>query len=131
MASESKEKQKRLDPALFQSILLDDVFRKLNSIEGLIKTTIPKGAVDPLPLLTATTKPAVYQPKVGNWFSVSIVNDGPSTCWVIVNTGVSFTRPYLLKVNEVYEVDMRTAKIEDIRYYTDEGTADLRIKGVR
>ncbi len=131
MASESKEKQKRLDPALFQSILLDDIFSKLNSIEGLLKTTIPTGAVDPLPLITATTNPAVYQPKVGNWFSVSIVNDGPFACWVIVNTGVSFTRPYLLKVNEVYEVDMRTAKIEDIRYYTDEGTADLRIKGVR
>ena len=129
--SESNERRKRVDAQVLQTALLDEICERLLKLETMAEAGIPIGAVDPLPVITATTEPAVYQPQTGKWFSVSIVNDGPSPCWIIVNTGISFTRPYLLNVREVYEVDMRTAKIEDIRYYTDEGTADLRIKGVR
>ena len=129
--SESNEKQKRVESQVLQTILLDEICERLLKLETIAEAGIPIGAVDPLPVITATTEPAVYHSTVGNWFSVSIVNDGPSPCWIIINTGISFTRPYFLNVREVYEVDMKTAKIEDIRYYTDEGTADLRIKGVR
>ncbi len=129
--SESNDKQKRSNPQALMTALLDEICERLLNLETLANSSIPIGAVDPLPIITATTEPVVYQPQIGKWFSVSIVNDGPSPCWIIVNTGISFTRPYLLNVREVYEVDMRTAKIEDIRYYTDEGTANLRIKGVR
>ena len=129
--SESNEQRKRVDSQVLQTALLDEICERLLKLETLAEASIPIGAVDPLPVITATIEPAVYHSTIGNWFSVSIVNDGPSPCWIIVNTGISFTSPYLLNVREVYEVDMKAAKISDIRYYTDEGTADLRIKGVR
>jgi len=48
-----------------------------------------------------------------------------------VNSEKSTTSPYPLGFKEVYEVDMKAAKIVDIVVYTDSGQARLRIRGVR
>ena len=118
-------------------LLLDRMVSEITSLRKqgnetleLVKKQIPFGAVEPLSLKTATTTPSNIRFN-HPFFSINIVNNGPNDCWIIVNTGKSFTTSFLLQVGSVEEIDMKTAQIEDIRYYTDAGTAVLRIRGVR
>lgn len=132
----SKEKKvMRSDEAMV--MLLDKLVTEVSDLKAqgqetleLVKKQIPLGMSEPIPSQTATTTPQTYQLR-HKWFSLAIVNDGPQDCWIIVNTGKSSTTPYLLGVDEVYEIDMGSAQIYDIYFYTDTGTAVLRIRGVR
>lgn len=122
---------KRVNPEVAQVFLLDEIATRLLNLEKQLPQR-PQGIVEPLVGVRATITPRVVTPPYKRkWFSVSIVNDGPDDCWVIVNTEKSPAQPYLTRVGEAYEVDMGSAVIEDIRIYTTSGTANLRIKGVR
>jgi len=122
-----------------QVLLLDKMLEEIRNVKAelgeqkkLIMTQIPEGIVDPLNIVNVTTNRRVVTPPMRkNWFSVSVVSDGPDPCWVIVNSGKSLTSPYLLRMGETFEVDMGTAKIEDLVFYCDVGTAAIRVRGVR
>jgi len=123
-----------------QVLLLDKLLEEIRNVKSelndqkkLIMMQIPEGIVEPLNIVHVTDQRRVIQPPMRkNWFSVSIVNDGPDPCWVIVNSEKSTTSPYLLRMNEPTEVEMGTAKIVDIVCYCDSGQeASLRIRGVR
>jgi len=127
-----QEEEARIRPDVLQAALLHKITKRLGDLTKLVQQQIPEGVVEPLRPVVATTEPQVVKPPVWNkpWFSVSIVNDGPNDCWVVVNTE-NGGNPYLLKVDESYEDDFKSAKIRDIYVYTDTGTATLRIRGTR
>ncbi|MCJ7634981.1 hypothetical protein MUP77_21650 [Candidatus Bathyarchaeota archaeon] len=116
-----------------QVILLQRLLEKIGALDAKIDSTIPEGIVEPIRQIRATPASQTIRPPLPDkhWFSISLVNDGPSDCWVIVNSEKSTTSPYMLGLKEVYEVDMKAAKIVDIVVYTDSGVASLRIRGVR
>lgn len=124
----SQEKQNKISADVMAIALLDEIAQRLKD-ESSNK---PVGIVDPLhPIIVTQIRQVITPPMRKPWFSMSIVNDGPSNCWIIVNSEKSSTTPYDLGVGEVYEVDMQSPKIQDIIAYCDSGTAKLRIKGVR
>lgn len=123
-----------------QVLLLDKLLEEIRNVKSelneqkkLIMEQIPEGIVEPLNIVLVTEQRRVITPPMQkNWFSVSIVNDGPDPCWVIVNSEKSTTSPYLLRMNEPTEVEIGSAKIVDIVTYCDSGQqASLRIRGVR
>lgn len=122
-----------------QVLLLDklleevrNVKSELNEQKKLVMEQIPEGIVEPLAPTHVTTIRRVIQPPFRKpWFSVSVVSDGPDSCWIIVNSELSTTSPYELHKDEVFEVDLGCAKIVDLLCYCETGTADLRIRGVR
>ena len=101
-----------------------------NKTYELVKRQIPFGAIEPLPVKTATTTPKNIRFREP-YFSINVVNDGDNDCFIIINTEKSYTTSFVLKAGSSEEIDMKTAKIEDIRFYTDAGTTVLRIRGVR
>lgn len=122
---------KRINPAAMQVALLDEIADRLMRLEKQLPEK-PEGIIEPLSPTRATTTPKVIHPPYSKkWHAISIVNDGPDDCWVIVNTEKSPAQPYLTRAGEAYEVTLGSPLIEDIRIYTEQGTANLRIKGVR
>lgn len=122
---------KRVNPAAMQVALLDEIAERLMRLEKQLPEK-PEGIVEPLAPIRATTTPRVIHPPFHKkWHSISIVNDGPEDCWVVVNTEKSPAQPYLTRAGESYEADLGSPTIEDIRVYTEAGTANLRIRGVR
>lgn len=122
---------KRVNPEIAQVFLLDEIADRLLRLEKTLPVR-PEGIVEPLTPTRATIEAKVIHPPYKKkWFSVSVVNDGPEDCWIVVNTEKSPAQPYLTRVGEEYSVDMGNAVIEDIRVYTETGSANLRIKGVR
>ncbi len=115
--------------------LLDETAERLMSLETHNKELTPEGIVEPLVETTVTTEPIVIRipsAEAGkNWFSVSIINDGPDYCWVVINTGKSSTMPHKVVNGETYEVSFIKALIYDLRLYTDSGSAVIRITGTR
>lgn len=127
----SSEDDKRVNPLVLQTALLDEIAQRLMELQKQLPEK-PIGMVEPLsPVHVTTDARVVFPPMKKKWFSVSIVNDGPSDCWVVVNTEKSPPQPYLTRVGEAYEAGFGYPAIEDIRVYTENGTANLRIKGVR
>jgi len=129
----SKEQRVTLDSQVLTTALLDEIAGRLLALEAHNKEISPEGIVEPLPILNVTTTPVVVQPpqEGKHWFSLSVVNDGPQPCWIVVNTGKSSTRPYQIQLDEVYEVTFIKPLIYDMRLYTDAGIASVRIKGAR
>lgn len=134
----SEKKMIRADEA--QVLLLDKLLEEIRNVKSeladqkkLIMEQIPEGIVEPLNVARITDQQRVITPPMKkNWFSVSIVSDGPDPCWIIVNSEKATTSPYQLRMNETTEVDMGTAKIVDLVCRCDAGqVASLRIRGVR
>lgn len=132
MAGESEGiASKKVSPEIAQVFLLDEIASRLLKLERQLPVR-PEGIIEPLVPVRATTSPRVITPPFKKkWFSVSIVNDGPDDCWIVVNTERSPAQPYLTRAGEEYSADCGSAVIEDIRVYTTSGSANLRIKGVR
>lgn len=123
--------EKSVNPAAMQIALLDEIADRLMKLQNQLPEK-PQGIVEPMtPVRASTIAKVIHPPMKRMWFSVSIVNDGPSDCWVVVNTEKSPPQPYLTRAGEAYEADLGHPLIEDIRVYTESGTANLRIKGVR
>lgn len=122
---------KRVNPAAMQVALLDEMCERLMKLAEQLPQK-PEGIVEPLTPTKASITPRVIHPPYSKkWFSISIVNDGPEDCWVVVNTEKSPAQPYCIRAGEEYSASLGYPAIEDIRVYTNEGTANLRIKGVR
>lgn len=114
-----------------QVALLDEIAERLMRLEKQLPEK-PEGIIEPLsPVRATTTARVIHPPMKRKWFSLTIVNDGPNDCWVVVNTEKSPPQPYLTRLGEEYEVNLGYGAIEDIRVYTEAGTANLRIRGVR
>jgi len=97
----------------------------------LIQQQIPEGVIDPKDVVATTAELSIVPPQGKRWFSLSIINDGPNSCFVVVNTEKSNTNPYLLLVDEAFEVDLGVPKIVDALVRCASGSANLRIRGVR
>lgn len=122
---------KRVNPVAMQTALLDEIAERLMQLQKQLPEK-PEGIIEPLTPTKATTKPRViFPPMKKKWFSLSIVNDGPNDCWVIVNSEKSPPQPYLTRIGEEYSLSAGSGVIEDIRVYTETGTANLRIRGIR
>jgi len=121
-----------------QVLLLDKLLQQMTNLSKqvqentvLVREQIPMGIVEPLNVDVTTENKVLSPPFDRKWFSISIVNDGPNNCFVIVNTELSNTNPHEVEVNGTFEVDMGAPKIKDILLYCVTGTASLRIRGVR
>ena len=119
-------------------LLLDKMLQELRRVSDqsnqtlqLVKQQIPEGIIDPKEV-TATTIPfSIIPPLDKKWFSISIINDGPDDCYVVVNTEKSSTNPHLILIHEAFEVDLNIAKIIDAQVWCSSGTSALRIRGMR
>lgn len=126
----SEKKLIRADEA--QVLLLDRMLQEIRRVASDIAKQMPEGIVEPIHTITATTTRRVITPPMHKpWFSVSVVNDGPDDCWVIVNSEKSSTSPSLVRNGEPCEIDFGAPVIEDLVVWCDSGTASLRIRGVR
>lgn len=102
-----------------------------NQNTQLIKQQIPEGIIDPKEVTATIVALSIVPPLDKHWFSISIVDDGPDSCYVVVNTEKSSTNPYLMQVHETFEVDLGVPKIVDALVWCGSGSANLRIRGVR
>ena len=109
---------------------ITDIKKQGNETLEIVKKQTPKGIIIPLSIKTANTTPQTIRFTVP-YFSINVVNDGPDDCLMVINTEKSSTTPFLLKSGSVEEIDLKSAKINDIYYYTESGTAELRIRGIR
>jgi len=119
-------------------LLLDKMLQEIrrvsdqtNQTAQLIKQQIPEGIIDPKEVTATTMELSIVPPQDKKWFSISIVDDGPNPCYVVVNTEKSSTNPYLMQVHETFEVDLGVPKIVDALVWCAFGSANLRIRGVR
>ena len=133
------EKKELIPAEVAQVNLLDKLIEKVVGLEEeqkkvrlLLEASIPEGIIEPLRPITVTSEPQTIRPPrlEKKWLSMVIVNDGPSNCFVVVNTEKSAV-PYEVTVGEVYEVDMRSPNIEDVNVYTEAGITVLRVRGLR
>ena len=127
--------RKRTESEVLSVALLDEIAERLFALETHNKEITPEGIIEPQVEITVTTDPIIITPASAeagkHWFSVSIINDGPDYCWVVVNTGKSSTTPHKISNEETYEISFIKALIYDLRLYTDTGTAVIRITGTR
>lgn len=134
--AEKKQPMMRADEATVQ--LLDKLLQKFTQVSEdtkqnleLLKQHTPEGIIDPRNVVATTTPQTIIPPTEKLWYSIAIINDGASDCYIIVNTEKSSTTPSLIKVNEAYEVDLGVPKIMDAQVWCTTGSASLRVRGVR
>ncbi|MDD5016014.1 MAG: hypothetical protein PHW73_13130 [Atribacterota bacterium] len=115
--------------------LLNQNIKKLSAqvkeTNDLVKYRIPEGIIEPYNITATTEQTVVKSMSNKYWFSICVINDGPDSCYVVVNTEASSTTPHRIDANGSFEVDMGAPKIKDIMLYCVSGTASLRIRGVR
>lgn len=128
--SGSTGEQKKIKEGPMTVALLDEIAQRLLSIERLYKSEIPEGVVEPIEKFSITeTKTHIKRLK--RWFSMSLINDGLSSVFVIVNTAKSFDEHEVLS-GETYNIDMRHGLIEDLLIWCAHGdVATIRLVGVR
>jgi len=133
MSEEEKRRDvPRLEPPL-QAILLDEIAITVRNLTNVIKSTIPRGE-SPSFLRNITSELIdVKQSYPASWFSFSIHNYGPNSVYMGINEKPETDRKYSDEIlsGEVREVDMRSARIEEIwlRCLPSE-TATVRVRGV-
>jgi hypothetical protein len=118
-----------------QVLLLDRMLtemRKLRAdyeeIKQIVKDQVPVGVTEPVQPITVTHDVKRVTP-IKPWFNCSIVNDGPNSVKVIVNSEKSFEWHTVAK-DETYRVDMGRPLIKDVLLQCNTGeTADVRIVG--
>jgi len=131
-----KPKMIRADEATV--LLLDKMLQEIrhlsdqnNQTTQLIKNQIPEGIIDPKEVTATTAEISIIPPLDKRWFSIAIINDGPDSCFVVVNTEKSSTNPSILLVHETFEIDLGVPKIVDALVWCASGSAHLRVRGVR
>jgi hypothetical protein len=131
-STEKQEGYERIDPKVYGTILQQEQTDILYEIKKLLKESQPEGVVDTVEPVTVTDQEKQVTAKLGKkWFSVSIVNDGPDSVWVLVNTDKSYDW-HEMKYKDTYKVDMNGPKIKNLLLKCDKGkTAIVRIVGVR
>ena len=128
--SKSTEAQKKVKAGPMEVALLDEIAERLCRLEELAKAEVPEGAVEPIEKFTITDRRTPFEP-LKPWFSISVINDGPSDVFCIVNTEKSFEE-HRIAVGETYNIDMRRAKVTDALMWCNHGeTSNVRVVGVR
>jgi len=134
MTEEEELKQlTKIDPKVVQTMLLFKSYKELKRLRILEEEKRPKGVVEPFPNpIVVTQQGKVVRPPEGKpWISIDMVNDGPDSCWALVNLRKSVDAHEILN-GETYSVDMKIPLIEDVYLCCRIGeTASLRIVGVR
>lgn len=132
----SKQPMMRTDEAMVQ--LLDKMLQEMRRLSDqsnktlqLVQQQIPEGIVEPLEVDATTENKVVYPSMNKKWFSISVINDGPNTCSVILNTELSNTTSHELDSGGTFEADFGAPVIKDLLAYCTTGTAHLRIRGIR
>jgi hypothetical protein len=122
--------EKKVRPEVLTAALLDEIAERLCRLEELAKAEVPEGIVEPIEKYTITETRTPFRP-LKPWFSISIINDGPSDVFCIVNTEKSFEE-HRIAVGETYNIDMRRPKVTDALMWCNHGeTASVRVVGVR
>lgn len=110
--------------------LLNEIAERLLNIENLYKEEAPFGAVEAIEKFTITSQ-RNHITRLKPWISMALVNDGPHSVFVIVNTEKSFDE-HEVQNGETYTIDMHRPKIEDILMWCNNGeTASVRLVGTR
>ena len=126
----SEEKSKAVRAEVLQAALLDEVAERLLALQKLAQAEVPEGVVEPIEKFHITSIPT-HLPRLEPWFSMSLINDGPDSVLVIVNTAKSFDEHEVL-AGETYNINMLRALIKDVRLWCRAGeTATVRLVGVR
>jgi hypothetical protein len=128
--SESRETQEKIDVGPTSIALLDEIAGRLLSLEKLAKAEVPEGVVEPIEKFTITSqKTFITRPKP--WFSLSLINDGDHSVFVIVNVDKSFDEHEVMS-GETYNIDTKRGLIKDILIWCRDGeTSTIRLVGVR
>jgi hypothetical protein len=122
--------EKRVRSDVLTAALLDEIAERLCRLEELAKAEVPEGIVEPIEKYTITETRTPFRP-LKPWFSISIINDGPSDVFCIVNTEKSFEEHRIL-LHETYNIDMRRPKVTDALMWCNHGeTSNVRVVGVR
>lgn len=126
------EEKKRIKPDIFIATLLDDIRHEIVQTRRLTESMIEEGILEPLNALSVTTSVITVQPPhiKKPWFGVKITNEGPNSVFLVLNTEKS-NQPQEIKDGETWGVQFKTAVIKDLMLWTEEGTANVRIRGER
>jgi hypothetical protein len=127
------EEKAKVTPEIFTSILLDEIAQGIKRVEQAIRESIPEGIIESYEFTATTTKQEIRPPVINEilkkWHKVSVLNKGPESVKIGINVGR--VNAITIEKNRSYEIDMKSAKIEYIIYYTDSGTADIVIDTIR
>lgn len=129
--SESTERQKRIEPGVLQTALLDEIAGRLLSLETLTRKEVPFGAVEPIEPITVTDQGRLVEAHYGPWHSVTMINDGKQDVLAVVNTKKSFEEHRVVS-GETYTVNMLRPLIHDVLLKCERGlTSTVRFVGAR
>lgn len=114
-------------------VLLDDLITEIRVLTGVIKSTIPRG--ERLSFIKNITDQLidVKQSYPLPWFSISLINYGPDSVFLGVNKLPELDSVHgdELKINEITEIDMKSASIKVINCRCLKGqNATLRVRGL-
>jgi hypothetical protein len=122
----------KVTPQVLQTILLDEIAGRLAEIYESMQEERAEGVVEPIEPVVITEEGRHLRPPVGKpWMSMDLINDGPNSCWALVNTSRSVDA-HEIKKGETYTIDMKRPIIEDVYLWCKpREEASLRIVGVR
>lgn len=123
------EETAKISPQALSALLLDDIAQGIKRVENAIRESIPEGIIESYEATATINKQEVRPPTLKKWHKVSILNKGPETVKIAVNVGR--VNAITIEKNRSYEIDMKSAKIEYVSYFTDSGTTDLIINALR
>jgi hypothetical protein len=124
------EDKRRMRPDILQAALLDEVAERLLEMKKIMEEERAFGAVEAIEKFTITSH-KIHLPRLKPWMSMTLINDGHDSVFVIVNTDKSFDEHEVLD-GETYTIDMHRPRIVDVLLWCHAGeTAVVRIVGVR
>lgn len=123
--------KKRVDPAIIQTSLLQDIARLLSKNNKFLQEGRPEGVVEPIEPIQVTNAQRYVKAPRKPWFSVIIVNDGPDDVYAKVNLPKS-DEWHRVAVDETYTISMGWGIISDVMLQCDPGhTSSVRLVGTR
>lgn len=134
--AESKEcayigmQKKQLNPEILSAALLDEIAGRLLEMKKFMEEERAFGAVEPIEKFTITSQKNRIT-RLKPWMSMTLINDGPDSVFVIVNTEKSFDEHEVLD-GETYTIDMHRPRIADLLLWCNHSeTASVRVVGTR
>ena len=130
MSPSTEEQKNRIESGPMTVALLNSIAERLLSLENLYREERAEGVVEAIEKFTITSQRRSIK-RLKPWFSASLVNDGPDSVFVIVNTQKSFDEHEILD-GESIQLDFHRARIDDVLLWCNHGeTAHVRIVGTR
>lgn len=129
--SKSCGQRERVEPLPPQLALLADIAETLQSIKEYEEEERSRGIVEPYETLTVTDERRTLIARGGKWQSLTIINDGPDSVWVLVNPGLS-NDPHRIDDGEVHVVDFHRPRIGEVVLWCEAGhRTSLRVVGLK